>query len=181
VRGEAGGAIAKLLGALLLVAVLASAGLYLYAKQQRPLEIGTVHIAVTGGSTDPATVEATAGDQIWIATIVRNTGRLPVRIDGLGVPTSGPWIATASGLGDGADPATVAPFAPFAIDPGEGVGIVVAVSLDPGVPCGKLRQPESLPALAIDYTSYGVTSTQTVPVEDAPTVTGLPDACRSTS
>ncbi len=100
---EHGGAVAKLLGVLLIVVVLASAALYLYTKQQRPLALGTAHVATSGGSIDPATLRAAPGDQVWVATIVRNTGRLPVRIDAVRAD-SGPWTTTAAGLGDGEDP-----------------------------------------------------------------------------
>ncbi len=63
------------------------------------------------------------------------------------------------------------------LDPGEGVGVVVAVTVDPSVPCARLDEPEPLPAIAVEYTSYGITSTQTLPLDAAAAVTGLAAAC----
>lgn len=176
---QSGGATAKLLGLLLVVAVVASAALYLYARHQQPLALGDISVHSANDGPVDSTVVLDADGQLRVATIVRNTGRLPVTLEGVAAPSgkAEPLIVTSIGLGDGSDPTAAVTFAPVGLDPGTGVGIVVVVGVNPAYPCARLGQrPQEtlpLPAIAMRFSSYGVTTTQTLAPEDAPAVTGV--------
>ena len=176
---QSGGAMAKLLGLLLVVAVVASAALYLYARRQHPLALGAISVGGANDGADASTVALDADGQLRVATIVRNTGRLPVTLEGAATPSgkAEPLIVTSIGLGDGSDPTAAVTFAPVDLDPGTGVGVVVVIGVNPAYPCARLGQrPQEglpLPAIAVRFSSYGVTTTQALAAGDAPTVTGV--------
>lgn len=176
---QSGGAVAKLLGLLLVIALAASAALYLYGRHQQPLALGDLTVAATNEGAEPGTIVPDAAGRVRVATIVRNAGRLPVTLEGVAAPDGKPepLIVTSVGLGDGADPTAAAVFTPIDLDPGSGVGIVVVYEVDPSYPCEQLgRDPSAtlpLPALAMRFSSYGVTSTQELVATDAPAVAGL--------
>jgi hypothetical protein len=178
---ESGGAVAKLLVALVMIAVLASAALYVYGTRQRPLELGNA-VPAPANAGSGSSVRLDPDGTLRVATIVRNDGRLPVTLQGLGDQPSGPLVATSLGLGDGHDPTSAAAFAPMALDPGTGVGIVLVFAPDPGE-CARLGDDPStampFPAVALRFSSYGVAATDTVRPEDAPAVVGMTsDVCR---
>jgi hypothetical protein len=178
---ESGGALAKLLVTLVVIAVLVSAALYVYGTRQRPLELGRA-VPARANAASGSSVTLDADGTLRVATVVRNDGRLPVTLEGLGDQPRGPLVATSLGLGDGHDPRSAAAFAPMALDPGTGVGIVLVFAPDPGA-CARLGDDATVampfPAVVLRFSSYGVTATDTVRPEDAPAVVGMTtDVCR---
>ena len=186
VGDERGGVIGKLLGLLLLLALLASTALYLYGRQQQPLAVGSVHVATSDGQTSTSTVVLTKGGQVYVATVVRNDGRLPVTLQGLAdhAPAKGALlIPIAIALGDGktAEPATAAAFTPIALDPGAGVGVLVTYGPNPGLTCARYGDhpgvATELQPIPVRFTSYGVVGTQLVALgSDAPSIAGITHA-----
>jgi len=170
---------AKVLGLLVIVAVIASAALYMYGRHQQPLALGDLIVAPTNDGPRGGAVVLDADGQLQYATIVRNTGRLPVTLEGVAVPDGKPTplIVTSMGLGDGSDPTAAAVFAPVDLNPGSGVGVVVTLGVNPAYPCARLGDRPAatlvLPSLAVRFSSYGVTSTQALAADNAPVVTGL--------
>jgi hypothetical protein len=176
---QSGGAVAKLLGFLLVLALMASAALYLYGRHQQPLAIGDLTAAAANVGSKPATVVPDADGLLLFATIVRDAGRLPVTLEGVATSSGDPepLVVTSIGLGDGSDPTAAAAFAPVDLDPGSGVGMVVVFGVNPAYPCQRLGSDPAatipLPAIAIRFSSYGVTSTQALTPADAPAVAGI--------
>lgn len=177
---ESGGALAKLLVSLLLIGVVASAALYVYATRQRPLGLGKA-VPAPANASDDSSVTVDADGMLRVATVVRNDGRLPVTLEGLGDQPAGPLVATSLGLGDGHDATTAAAFTPTALTPGTGLGIVVVFTLDATACAGLGDDPTiaiAFPAVALRFSSYGVAATDAVRPEDAPAVIGLTrDVC----
>jgi len=179
---EAGGAIAKLLGILLVLAVCASAALYVYGKHQQPLSIQGAHVETGDGQRDPATVGVTKGGAVYVATIVHNDGRLPVTLDGLAPVAIGPtdaYVPISLALGDGKTPKpSSGAFVPPSLDARTGIGVVVTYAINPNLACGRFTEtpsdPMPLPPVPLRLSSYGVDTTQTVPLaQGAPTVIGI--------
>ena len=157
---ERGGAVAKLLGILLVLAVCASAAVYVYGKNQHPLAIDEVHVA----------------------TIVRNDGRLPVTLEGLAPAATSPtdaYVPVSIELGDGKTPKPAnGAFDPPSLDPGTGIGVVVTYAINPNLECGHFgdapSDPTPFPSLPVRLSSYGVDTTQTIALDQgAPTVSGI--------
>ncbi len=184
---ERGGIVAKLLVFIVLLAVLAGGALYIYAKQQRPLALDGTH-AVSDGQQGPKTVRFAPDVTIAVATVVRNAGRLPITLEGLDVEPPGnddPIVAVSLGLGDGRTPAaSTDAFAPPALNPGAGIGVVITFGVNPNLACtrfGSKAVTLPLPPVQLRYSSYGVESVQAVPLEKgAPTIEGLTrDRCEA--
>jgi hypothetical protein len=174
---QSGGAIGKLLVVLLLVVIAASAALYAYGSRQQPLEVDALTPAPPNAGTDASTVTLDHDGQLRFATIVRNTGRLPITLEGIAAPQgkAEPLAVTSIGLGDGSNATSSAVFAPVHLDPGSGIGIVLTIAANPGYACDRLRVSATtpLPPIALRFSSYGVTGTQTLAVPDAPAVAGI--------
>ena len=130
-----GGALTKVLATLLVLALLASAALFVYTRSQDPLALGVdafvgynAALADHGTPTDPL-VTLEPNGQIYVATTVRNDGTLPVTITGLGQSPNDdqtPYIPVELHLGDGktANPAgSTSGFQPAKLNPGTGIGI----------------------------------------------------------
>jgi hypothetical protein len=179
---QSGGAIAKLLVFLLMIVVLASAGLYVYGSRQQPLSIGALTPA-PANAAGHGSVQLDGDGLVRVATVLHNIGRLPVTIEGVAASStaSDPLIVTSLGLGDGTDATAAATFAPAALDPGSGVGIVVTLGVNPDFPCDHLRADTRalpLPPIPVRFSSYGVGGTQAVVPDQPPIVIGLtPAAC----
>lgn len=179
---ERGGVIAKLLGFLLVLAIIASAAVYWYGKQQQPLSVDDAHVATSDGQRHQATVGVAPGRTIYVATIVHNDGRLPVTLEGLAPAATSPtdaYVPISIALGDGKtpDPANGA-FAPPSLGPGTGIGVVVTYTVNPNLACGHFdntpSDPTPFPPLPLRLSSYGVDTTQTVPfAHGTPTVSGI--------
>jgi len=179
---EQGGVIAKLLGILLVLAICASAALYVYGKRQQPLSVDDAHVATNDGERNPTTVGVAPGRAIYVATIVHNDGRLPVTLEGLATPATGPtdaYVPIAIALGDGKTPNPASgAFAPPSLGPGTGIGVVVTYAINPNLACGHFdttpSDPTAFPPLPLRLSSYGVDTTQTVPfAHGTPTVSGI--------
>jgi hypothetical protein len=179
---EDGGVIAKLLGILLVLAVCASAALYVYGKHQQPLSLQGAHAATGDGQRGPATVGVTKGSAVYVATIVHNDGRLPVTLDGLAPGAIGPtdaYVPISLALGDGKTPKpSSAAFVPPSLGPGTGIGVVVTYTINPNLACERFTEtpsdPTPLPPVPLRLSSYGVDTAQTVPLaQGAPTVSGI--------
>jgi hypothetical protein len=188
IHDEDGGVIAKCFAVVIVLTVLAGGALYTYGKHQQPLAFDGVHTLTSDGGRDPHAVVFARGATVSIATVVRNVGRLPVTLEGLALdppPRTEAFIPISLGLGDGRTPTPSAmTFAPPALDPSSGIGVVVTYGLNPNVACSQLSAPpagETLPPVELRFSSYGVESTQLVPLDEgAPTIQGLTrDRCEA--
>jgi hypothetical protein len=181
-RDERGGILAKILGLLVVLALIGAAALFYYGKQQRPLSLEGVHIATSDGEKQPASVTIVPGMQIYVATIVHNDGRLPVTLQGLGGDSSDkeqPIVPVSVALGDGKTPVPgAAGFSPPALDPREGIGIVVVFAVNPSLACSRFTDTVSattaFPLIPLRFSSYGIEATQSLSLgKDAPSIKGL--------
>jgi hypothetical protein len=181
---EAGSVLTKLLAWLVVLAVLASGGLFVYVRSQEPLTLGDATVRTNGvlKHVDPpngADVAYRARGEIYVATFVRNTGRLPVNLEGLAEPGGGgsPYVAVSLQLGTGTDtdPSQAADFTSFQIDPDTSVGVFVTYRANPDLVCQAVPvDPSSasvdLDSFSVRYNSYGIERTQEVR-SDTPFVT----------
>ena len=179
---QRGGALAKLLVFLLLVAVVASAAIYVYGRRQQPLAIDRIVVATSDGRVTPSAIHL--DDRIFVATVVRNNGRLPITLEGLDAESpvkDEPMTATAIALGDGTTPSSAAAFEATALDPGEGIGVVVTYDANPSFACRRQDetiQPLALAPLPLRFTTYGVEGTQSIDLtSEAPTIEVDPASC----
>lgn len=178
---ERGGVVAKLLALLVVLAVLAGGSLYVYGTHQEPLAFAGVHVSTSAQQHDPKTVAFARGATIVVATVLRNVGRLPITLEGLVADPPGkddPFVPVSIGLGDGRTAATTATgFVPPSLDPSSGIGVVITFGVNPNLVCARFTDtpsdPLSLPPVQLRFTSYGVESTQGVPLDLAPKVAGL--------
>jgi hypothetical protein len=178
-RAEDGGVLAKTLALLVVLALVAGAVLYVYVSRQEPLSLDGVHVATNDHVHDPASVAVAPGAQFFVATIVHNDGRLPVTLQGLSQDDASkddPFVPVSIALGDGKtpDPATNG-FTPPSLDPGNGIGVVITFQMNPSLACSRLSDTpgsaRELPPIALRYTTYGIETTQSIPLgKGAPTV-----------
>jgi hypothetical protein len=167
-----GGVLAKALAWLVLLAVLASVALYLFVRTTSPLSANDPHAALTGARGGVDDVRLDPDGRIVVALTVSNGGRLPVTLTGLGVDAAradDPYVATELLLGDGRTPNAdlAAPFEEIALEPGQGVGLVVVFTPNPDLRCG--RFPEEIgteivrtpiDSVALASRTYGVGAEQ---------------------
>jgi len=180
---EDGGVIGKLLGLALVIVLILSGIMYVYGKRQQPLTIADVHLGTTAGAGDEDVVKVTPDGQVYLATLVRNDGTLPVTLQGLAEGASPPdqaLRAISVGLGDGktARPDAAAAFTPVGLDPGSSVGVFVVFAVNPELACDRFDDRRSdrlaFPPIPLRFTSYGVEGTQSIELgKDAPRVQGL--------
>ena len=179
-HGEDGGIIAKILGLMLIVVLIAAGAMYVYGKRQQPLSIDGVALRAT--ETRNRGVVLAKDGRVYLATIVHNDGTLPITLQGLDdttPPHGQPYVATSIGLGDGktTNPAGSATFTAVALKPGAGVGIFVVYEPNPGLTCAGYDdiagRPTAFPPIPLRFSSYGVESTQSVDVPDGPSVQGF--------
>jgi hypothetical protein len=179
-RSEDGGVLAKTLALLVIVLLIGAGAMYVYGKRQQPLSAGdaTLHVTDTGKGT----VVLAPDGRIYVATIVHNDGTFPVTLQGLDdtpAPHDQPYVATSIGLGDGktANPASAASFTSVALKPGAGVGIFVVFVPNVGLACARYTDTRSrltaFPPIPLRFSTYGVESTQSIEVPDAPEVEGF--------
>ena len=179
--GERGGVVTKLLGILLVLGILATAALYVYGKKQQPLSAEGVHVATSDGQRQPAKIGTAPGRSVYVATIVRNDGPLPVTIEGLAPPAGAPtdvYVPVSIELGDGKAPRpTNGAFVPPSLDPHTGIGVTVTYTLDPGLACARFGDTPSDPAplapMPLRLSTYGVDTTQSLMLPGPPTVAGI--------
>jgi hypothetical protein len=141
---EAGGALAKVLVALLIVVVLAAGGIVAYVESTDAIRSGSYTVggnAATGSGTgDPPTFRLARGGEIYVATTLVNDGRFPIRIEGLGEPGDVgqvPYIAREMRLGDGSTAGLggTSLFHSVRLSPGSGVGVVIVFGVNPDLVC----------------------------------------------
>lgn len=179
-RDQEGGVLAKTLVLLVIVALIGAGAMYVYGKRQQPLSVDafTMHATDTGKGT----VVLAPDGRIYVATIVHNDGTFPVTLQGMAdtsAPNDQPYVATSVGLGDGrtANPASAASFTAVALKPGAGVGIFVVYEPNVGLACSRYSDaagpPTTFPAIPLRFTTYGVETTQSIVVPDAPDVEGF--------
>jgi hypothetical protein len=181
-RDERGGVVAKLLALIVIIAVLGGGALYLYGTNQQPLAFEGTHTATNDNHRNPETVAFARDATISVATVLRNTGRLPITLEGLVEDPPGredPFVPISLGLGDGTTPtASATGFTPPALDPSVGIGVVITYGVNPNLLCTRFTDKAgaalSLPPVDLRFSSYGVENTQAVPLDKgAPTVNGL--------
>src|ERR1044071_811118 len=79
-----GGAVAKLVGTILVLLLLVSGGLFIYTRTQDPLSvsddaaIGFNDALADHGTSDPPVVRLEPNGQIYLPTTVRDDGSLPL-------------------------------------------------------------------------------------------------------
>jgi hypothetical protein len=171
---EAGGVLTKLLAWLVVLAVAASGGLFVYVRSQEPLALGDATVRTNGvlkhvDAPDGADVAYRVGGEIYVATFVRNTGRLPVNLEGLAEPADNgsPYVAVSLQLGTGTDtdPSQAADFTSFRIDPGTSVGVLVTYRANPDLVCQAIPVDPGpagveLDSFSVRFNSYGIERTQ---------------------
>jgi hypothetical protein len=141
---ESGGALAKVLVALLIVGVVAAGGIVAYVESTDAIRSGSYTVGgneATGtGTGDPPTFRLARGGEIYVATTLVNDGRFPIRIEGLAEPGDVgqvPYIAREMRLGDGstADLDGTSLFHAVRLSPGSGVGVVIVFDVNPDLVC----------------------------------------------
>jgi hypothetical protein len=170
VRGEHGGVVLRLILWVVLLAIVASGVLFAYVRIQEPLAWGETNVRTTRTGDDPDAPRLRPGATIYAATLLRNEGRMPVTVQGLGANDEPGvlFVATALALGDGttAGPGAGAAFSPITIDPGEGVGIVVTYEVNEALDCSSFtNQPGGawpLRDVTLEASAYAMPFTQTV-------------------
>jgi len=180
-RDQGGGALTKLLATLLVLALLASAALFVYTRSQDPLTLSVdatvgynAALADHGTATEPL-VKLEPNGQIYLATTVRNQGSLPITITGLGPPPvdeQTPYIPVELHFGDGktANPASgTSGFEPTKLNPGTGIGILVVFAANPKLICSVFTDTSEgsgteIRSFTIKYTTYGIPDSQTLDV-----------------
>ncbi|MFL5791995.1 MAG: hypothetical protein ACJ76A_10875 [Actinomycetota bacterium] len=178
---ERGGALAKLLGILLVLAVCASGAVYVYGKTEQPLSADIAHTATSEGGREPTTVAVAPNVVVYVAEIVHNDGRLPVTIEGLAEQgdSTEPYVPIAIELGDGKTPKpTNGAFVPPSLDANTGIGVVVTYAINPNLDCSSYGArpsgPTPFPPLPLRLSTYGVDTMQTVrPDLGLPKVSGI--------
>jgi hypothetical protein len=179
--GERGGVVTKFLAILLVLGIIATAALYIYGKRQQPLSAGGAHVATGDGGKRPASIGIAPGRSVYVATIVRNDGPLPVTIEGLAPAAGSPtdvYLPVSIALGDGKRPqATGGAFVPPSLAPNTGVGVVITYALNPDLACARFNDapsdPAPLPPTPFRLSSYGVDTTQSLLLPGPPMVAGV--------
>lgn len=178
---QSGGALTKVLVTLLVIAVLASVGLFVYARTQEPLVFDEGSIAVNDvlvGEQLPDDVDVVLrpNGQIYVAGVVRNDGPLPVTLRGLGELgdiEQVPYIPVEIRLSDGesADVDDSATFSPSQIEPDSGVGVLVVYAPNPDLICRLF--PDSATDVTYDlgpfplrFTTVGIEAEQTLDFDE---------------
>jgi hypothetical protein len=173
-----GGAVAKLLGTIVVLLLLAAGGLFIYTRTQHPLAagddaaVGFNDALADHGTSDPPVVQLEPNGQIYIATTVRNDGNLPITITGLGEPSDeeqSPYIPVELHVGDGksTDPPTTAPLTSWKMGSGTGVGVLVVYAANPKLVCSLFTDTSEgsgteIRSFTLKYTTFGIPDTQTL-------------------
>ena len=111
-----------------------------------------MHVATSDGERQPAKIGIAPGRSVYVATIVRNDGPLPVTIGGL-APAAGAstdvYVPVSIELGDGKAPRpTKGAFVPPSLDPHTGIGVMVTYTLNPDLACAQFGEAPSEPGAA---------------------------------
>jgi hypothetical protein len=177
-EGERGAVLAKLVGTLLVLLLLASGGLFLYTRAQDPLSadenatVGFNDALADHGPASAPVVQLEPNGQIYLATTVHNDGSLPITITGLGQPSDEdqtPYIPVALFLGDGTstDSTGAATFTRTKLAPGTGIGILVEYAANVNLVCSLFTDTSEgggtdIRSFTLKYTTYGIPDSQTL-------------------
>jgi hypothetical protein len=177
---ERGGAVARLIGTLVVLILLASGGLFVYTRTQDPLSlsedasIAFNEVLADHGDDAAPVVKLEPNGQMYLATMIHNDGSLPITITGLGPPSDEeqtPYIPVDILLGDGktTDPTAAAQFTSKKLGSGEGVGILVIYAANPDLLCSLFTETSEgsgteIRLFSITYTTFGIPDTQTLDV-----------------
>lgn len=176
VEHDSGGVATKLLITVFAVAVVGSIAIYVFLRNDQPFALSP-EAAVDVNQTlreaktpEDGTIPLVRGGEIYVATFVRNDGRFPVTLEGLGdlgEVDDVPYIPVELRLGDGTepDPSGTAVFAPQTLDPGEGVGVLVIYTPNPDLLCQLLTEEPTgrgttIDGFAVTGSTYGVSFEQ---------------------
>jgi hypothetical protein len=175
-----GGAVAKLVGTILVLLLLVSGGLFIYTRTQDPLSVSDdAAVGFNDALADHATsdqgvpvVRLEPNGQIYLATTITNDGSLPITITGLGKPSDEeqtPYIPVGLYRGDGksTDPETAATFTSTKLSPHVGMGILVEYAENPKLICSLFTETSEgitteISSFSLKYTTYGIPDTQTL-------------------
>jgi hypothetical protein len=177
---ERGGTLLRLLAALFVLFLLATAGLFVYTRTQDPLSmsedatIGFNAVLADHGDDSAPVVKLEPNGQIYLATTIHNDGSLPITITGLGPPNDEeqtPYIPVAIGLGDGktADPNAASSFTTTKVGSGVGVGVLVTYAANSNLLCSLFTETSEgggteIRSFTVRYTTFGIPATQTLDV-----------------
>ena len=177
---DRGGAVLRLIAALFVLFLLATGGLFIYTRTQDPLSVsedatvGFNAVLADHGPSDAPVVRLEPNGQIYVATIIRNDGSLPITITGLGPPSDEeqtPYIPVSIDLGDGktADPAAATTFTPTKFGSGGGLGVLVTYAANSNLLCSLFTDTSEgsgteIRSFTIRYTTFGIPATQTLDV-----------------
>lgn len=161
---EDGGVVTKLLAWLLMLAVAASVGFYVYVRSLSPLDLTTITAGVQGVRGGIDDVPLRTGGRIVVAAMIENDGRFPVTIAGLGMDAArrgDPYVATELRLGDGKGISLeeAAPFTPTQLEPGVGVGVVVVFTPNRRLRCTRLPREIGAEIVRTPLSSFALTFT----------------------
>lgn len=178
---ERGGVVAKLLGTVLVLGICATAALYIYGMRQQPLSAEGIHVATSDAGRQGRSIAVAQGRSVYVATVVRNDGPLPVTLEGLAPAAAGPtdaYVPISIELGDGKTPQPAGgAFTPPSLDPHTGIGVVVTYTINPNMACGRFTDAPSDPAplrpIPIKLSTYGVDTTQALALPGPPMVAGI--------
>jgi hypothetical protein len=187
---QLGGALTKVLVTLLVLVVLASVGLFVYARTQDPLVFDEGDVALNQPleeETPPqgADVVLRGDGEIYVAGVIRNDGRLPITLRGLGDLgdiEQVPYIPVEIRLGDG-DNASIddsSTFTATSISPDAGVGVVIVYAPNPDLICRLFPDTATnvtyeLGDFPLRFTTVGIEAEQTLGF-DEPLVVAEPTA-----
>jgi hypothetical protein len=177
---QRGGAVLRLIVALVVLLLLASAGLFVYTRTQDPLSVSedaavgfNAVLADHGPATAPV-VKLEPNGQIYLATTVLNDGSLPITITGLGPPQDEeqtPYIPVEIRLGDGTstDPNSAVQLTSKKLGSGEGVGVLVVYAANVNLICSLFTDTSEgsgteIRSFTLRYTTFGIPDTQTLDV-----------------
>jgi hypothetical protein len=141
---EDGGALAKILVALVVLVILVAGGIVAYVQSTEAIRTGSYTVggneATGAGTGDPPTFRLARGGEIYVATTLVNDGRFPIRIEGIGDPGDvgqEPYIPRELRLGDGSTASLDGTllFRPVRLSPGAGVGVVIVFGVNPDLVC----------------------------------------------
>ncbi len=164
---------AKVIAWLLAVALVVSGGMFFFIRNMQPLALGGSEVGVNDAlASEPLDrLVLEPNGQVYVATIVRNTGRFPVNLEGIGEmddSTQLPYLPVELRLGNGTTPSPEgsATFAPTRLDPGTGIGILVVFAANPGLLCEIFTEEQgsgfAYDTIPLRFTTYGIAGSQTL-------------------
>jgi hypothetical protein len=173
---EAGGALAKVLVSLLIVAILLVSGIVAYVESTDAIRAGSYTVGgnagAGAGTGDPPSFRLGRGGEIYVATTLVNESRFSIRIEGIGDPGDvgqEPYIPREIRLGNGTTATLDATslFSPVNLSSGSGVGVVIVFAVNPDLVCKLFPEQREqtrteYDAVPIKYSSLFVSKTDDI-------------------